>query len=816
MDQPVNRGRASETLADQGSRLLAAGFTPSDPPTSGDRDPLDRVAEEFADRCRRGEAPAVAEYEARFPDQAERVRKLLGAVAMMEQLRRGSKQARFMPERIGEFRVLRELGRGGMGVVYEAVQESLWRHVAVKAIHHTQLDMKRLQRFQREARAVAQLHHTNIVPIFGVGEHEGIPYYAMQYIKGRGLDALLETWRTETPPPTKADRWRLAARFAAQTAEALNYAHEQGVLHRDIKPANLLIDEHDAVWVTDFGLAKMSGHEELTASGDVIGTLRYLAPESLRGVSEPRGDVYSLGLTLYETITLAAPFGDLTPSELLHRVSAGQPVRPRQVDPTIPRDLETIILKATARDLKDRYATAGLLAEDLHCFLNDRPIQARRANFVERAWRWSRRNRGTAALSALAIASLLLAAIVGWIGYVQTNRALLSESRSLELSRANVSFLNKLFEEMFDTIAPEVEAEAELEGLLTQPLIAAQATPGGPSMFAEGSSRHGRPGPVEGFDDRHRGPGFGRPPHGDEPGGGPGMEPTGPLDLTPGAARTRSFALLKRLMTSYDEFAQSQSNKTNVVLQCEAAYVYYKMGTLYDRFQQRDEADQAFERSLKTFDDLAIEYGRVPVYQHKFVQVCAAIKPWHRQSVLLEAVERRLVQLNRTIDRLLAVSPGHAKYLRARLQLLAKLGLVRYQLDQPRYEELFLQALDLADTLVKVDPEAGDPHSDRSDVLEAYAIVLEHQGNLRAARDRLNAAMEELEWVAADGLRSLAVATRMESLADDFERIDEPERSAQIQRRADEIDPRPPLLDRPKPGLPFGSRRLDAGESPTD
>ena len=209
---------------------------------SGDRDPLDRVAEEFVERCRRGESPSIAEYEARFPARAEKVRKLLGAVATMEQLRRGSRQARFMPERIGEFRVLRELGRGGMGVVYEAVQESLWRHVAVKAIHHTQLDAKRLQRFQREAQAVAQLHHTNIVPIFGVGEYDGVPYYAMQYIKGKGLDAVLEAWRSGHVPPG-AEHWRSAARYARQAAEALGYAHDQGVYHRDIKPANLLIDE---------------------------------------------------------------------------------------------------------------------------------------------------------------------------------------------------------------------------------------------------------------------------------------------------------------------------------------------------------------------------------------------------------------------------------------------------------------------------------------------------------------------------------------------------------------------------------------------
>ena len=162
------------------------------------------MAEEFAERCRRGESPSIGEYEARFPEHAEKIRKLLPTVAMMEQFRPAptGKRAepsrpRPMPERLGEFRILRELGRGGMGVVYEAVQESLGRHVALKVIHHVHLDARRLQRFQREAQAVAQLHHTNIVPIFGVGEHEGLPYYAMQYIRGSGLDALLETWRRD-------------------------------------------------------------------------------------------------------------------------------------------------------------------------------------------------------------------------------------------------------------------------------------------------------------------------------------------------------------------------------------------------------------------------------------------------------------------------------------------------------------------------------------------------------------------------------------------------------------------------------------------
>ncbi len=353
-----------------------------------------------------------------------------------------------MPERLGEFRLLRELGRGGMGVVYEALQESLGRHVALKVIHHGHLDDRRRQRFTREAQAVAQLHHTNIVPIFAVGEHDGLPYYAMQYIAGRGLDAVVARWRTggdQIPPP--AERWRFVARIGAQAADALQFAHDQGVLHRDVKPANLLIDDQGAAWLTDFGLAKLVGQDDLTASGDVIGTLRYLAPEALHGATDHRGDVYSLGLTLYELLTLNPPFGDLSPSELLRHVSDGHPQRPRSFDPAIPRDLETIVLKAIAREPNDRYATAGAFADDLKAFLDDRPIRARRATPPERLWRWSRRNRALASLTAIAAGVLVLAAVVGWAGYVSTTRALQRADENVALSLA-------VFGELFDKLAP--------------------------------------------------------------------------------------------------------------------------------------------------------------------------------------------------------------------------------------------------------------------------------------------------------------------------------------------------------------------------
>ena len=255
------------------------------------------------------------------------------------------------------------------------------------------------------------------------------------------------------------------AGLGKQAAEALQYAHEQGILHRDVKPANLLVDEHGALWITDFGLAKLVGHDDLTASGDVVGTLRYLAPEALRGETGPRSDVYSLGLTLYELLTLHHPFGDLTPSELLHQVKEGRLPRPRRLDPTIPRDLETVVMKAIAREPDHRYETAGALADDLRCFLEDRPIRARRATSFERAWRWSRRNRSTAALIATAAASLLLATVVGWIGYATTTKALEGESARRHEAEAatrradeNVALSLEVFGELFDKLSPRRES----------------------------------------------------------------------------------------------------------------------------------------------------------------------------------------------------------------------------------------------------------------------------------------------------------------------------------------------------------------------
>jgi serine/threonine protein kinase len=348
------------------------------------------------------------------------------------------------PEPLGDFQIVREIGRGGMGIVYEAVQRSLGRRVALKVLPlAAALDPKQLQRFRNEAQAAAQLHHTNIVPVYAVGSERGVHYYAMQFIEGRSLAALIEdarrqkgiedqgsrtadrTFRGQTTdgrssvpdprssilhPPSSVGRE--AARLGIQTAEALEHAHQLGVVHRDIKPANLLLDAGGRLWVTDFGLALFRSDVTLTMTGEVLGTLRYMSPEQTvarRGVVDHRTDVYSLGLTLYELLTLRPAFDGQDRHELLHQITEEDPPPPRRLDSTIPVELETIVLKATAKGPADRYASARELADDLQRFLDNRPILARRPTLLERATKWGRRHRSVVVSAVV----LLLAAVAG-------------------------------------------------------------------------------------------------------------------------------------------------------------------------------------------------------------------------------------------------------------------------------------------------------------------------------------------------------------------------------------------------------------------
>jgi serine/threonine protein kinase/WD40 repeat protein len=505
--------------------------------SSDDRDPVERLAEDFVARHRRGDQPSPAEYADRHPQLADRIHALFPALLLMEHHKPGALDQSDSAEelgvavaplvQLGDYRIIREVGRGGMAIVYEAEQESLGRHVALKVLlGHSRLDPRQTARFQREARAAARLHHTNIVPVYGVGEHDGVHYYVMQFIAGQALDEVLREVRrlrrqgltagphehdrprssrdgtigasatdvardlltgrfalgppmprdsspasasdqspdgaapdhgnteierrtrdvvtaptdgivTSVPTPVRGDAsslsgssrhyFRGVARIGVQVAEALQYAHAQGVLHRDIKPSNLLLDLHGAVWVADFGLAKINDQADLTHPGDVVGTWRYMAPERFRGVSDARSDVYGLGLTLYELLALHPAFEGSSREELIQQIAFRSPLRPRKLNAEVPRDLETIVLKAIEREPAERYQSAGDLAEDLRWFLEDRPIRARRCGPAERAWRWARRNPAVASLStsvALLVAALAIGSTLAavWLN-AERNRA---------------------------------------------------------------------------------------------------------------------------------------------------------------------------------------------------------------------------------------------------------------------------------------------------------------------------------------------------------------------------------------------------------
>jgi serine/threonine protein kinase/WD40 repeat protein/Flp pilus assembly protein TadD len=491
---------------------------------SSDREPLDDVAEEFIARYRRGERPSLPEYEQNYPELAKELRELIPALVMMEEVRPRAQDipdhslqdgtgAGLKLERIGDYRILREVGRGGMGIVYEAEQESLGRHVALKVLpRHALLDPRQLARFRREARAAARLHHTNIVPVFGTGEYDGLHYHVMQFIQGLGLDQVLAEvarLRNEKDPssrvngviasnrtnsnsgaasqsaaavaqalisgqfhrsngmfedaPPTGDRpgesstrvsgssssrihlpgqgvdttesgipyWRSVARIGVQVADALAYANDQGVLHRDIKPSNLLLDTAGTVWVTDFGLAKASESDDLTHTGDIVGTLRYIAPERLHGQADARSDLYSLGITMYELLTLRHPFAESDRNKLVRQISEEEPLRPRSLDRDLPRDLETIVLKAIAKQPCDRYQTASSFAADLRHFLEDKPIEARRVGRTERVWRWVRRNP---TISGLAAAVAVLVAVVG-VGLLFTHVLFDQRNRAVDAER---------------------------------------------------------------------------------------------------------------------------------------------------------------------------------------------------------------------------------------------------------------------------------------------------------------------------------------------------------------------------------------------
>jgi serine/threonine protein kinase/tetratricopeptide (TPR) repeat protein len=410
------------------------------------------------------------------------------------------------PSTLGEYRIIREIGRGGMGIVYEAEQSPLGRRVALKVLPSSaSLDPRHRQRFQVEAQAAALLHHEHIVPVFGSGSDRGIPYYAMQLIDGRPLTRVVLELASRQPtedhngaqaPATEVgDRkaspsWmpgpssqgrahaRETARLGLQAALALEHAHGIGVIHRDIKPSNLLIDGRGHLWVTDFGLARLPHDElDLTRTGDLVGTLRYMSPEQVRaerGGVTAATDVYSLGVTLYELLTLRPAFDAPDRQGLLRRILEDEPVPPRRIEASLPRDLETIILKAMEKEPSARYASASALADDLRRFLDDQPIRARRPGLVERAVKWSRRHRPAvvAGVAAL-IATLAVSTAVLWEAKRRTDATLDETRLALNGHFATLDLALGTIQQITRPLVPDLGRDAARGGETRQALLQA-------------------------------------------------------------------------------------------------------------------------------------------------------------------------------------------------------------------------------------------------------------------------------------------------------------------------------------------------------
>ena len=691
-------------------------------PEASEQQDLDQLAEEFVSRRRQGERASLEEYAAQYPDLAEEIRELFPTVIELEQLKvhkvfsSGGAAASIGPvplTQLGDFRIIREIGRGGMGVVYEAEQESLHRRVALKVLG-TQMGMSSRQkaRFRREAEAAARLHHTNIVPIYGVGEDKGLQFYAMQFIEGVPLNRLIRAWRdaaggtraesTSAPPlstpgslslvgsvreildaeliaeglsshageaPTITDAaddsstypspllqvqlqdrsvasgtprvmvsspapekvhwaesslplarehrafWNEIVQIVIDVAWGLEHAHHLGILHRDVKPANLLLDLTGSIWVTDFGLAKMESQDHsITRSGEFIGTLRYVAPEQLQGKADARSDVYSLGLTLFELLTLQPAFADEPLAQIIQRQTRELPRKPRAINPLIPRDLETITLKACATDPAHRYQSAAEFAADLRRFVEDRPIRARSITWVERFWRWSRKNPVVASLGT--VSALLLVSLIGVLGVA--NYKIGKSAGLLRTSADQLKIESGLAKQSaIDAKASALEAQKERELADANLRLAIQAF----EDIMDNVASRGSPVSLVSEEDA------------------PTLSEA--VEASPADA-----VLLERLLSFFNLFAQQ--NKTD--LSAEMAAIRSRIGDIQLRLGRATEAEASYIESAKAYETLreakptsitlllahAKAWNRMGVAYSQHGQVWEAFRSHHQACRLLE------------------------------------------------------------------------------------------------------------------------------------------------------------------------------------
>lgn len=546
---------------------------------------LDRIAEEFATAIRSCQAPSVSDFLDRYPDPSGRLEQLLSSIAMIEGLKKmHGPDGGGLPEvpalvggQLDDYKILREIGRGGMGVVFEAIHHSLGRRVAIKVLPNARFhESKQVARFRIEARAAARLRHTNIVPVFGVGHSQDIHYYVMDFIDGVSLREWLrrrplqmESAEPLTQPDTEDSRvrgnaaetkdyFRWVAQVGTKVCDALEYAHSCGVLHRDIKPANLLIDHRGEVWIADFGLAKLSEASELTRTGDVLGTPQYMPPESFDGVYDERSEVYAVALTLYELLTLRPAIEGKNAADTIRRAAAGVGIAASRHNPSIPKRLETVVQKALSPNPRGRYQSAADFGRDLQRFLSDEPIRARRSGILERGILWSRREPRVALLTFASFALLGMLAIVSVIGYWQSAAALqVAETAQLSAQAA----LDVKTQALAAADAQRQRAEKNLQVAVTAfDQIMKNITDRGIEVDAD----------VWGE-----------------------TSDTTAANVTPQDAK-----LLQALLVFFDELAANNSEQ----LAADAARAAQRAGEIYTSLGQLKKADEAFEDARQRYE----------------------------------------------------------------------------------------------------------------------------------------------------------------------------------------------------------------------
>ncbi len=584
-----------------------------------------RVIEEILAKIANGESVDFGAYTQAHPELADILKHALPASRVLansgehdataESTGDGDNASQLAEKVLGDFRIIREIGHGGMGIVYEAEQLSLSRRVALKILPMAGALQKRsLQRFYNEVRAAAMLDHPHIVSVYSVGEDRGVHHYSMQLIRGQSLAEIIEelsklerkeqslngksiskivslgsrsTECGETLAPKPLDLslegsdgsestgsrlrqrrnasprsgidvefFRSVARLGIDAALALQHAHEQGVLHRDIKPNNLMLDRDGRLYVTDFGLARIESETGLTMTGGLIGTLRYMSPEQVMAkhqVTDHRSDIYSLGLTLYELLTLRPAFDSGNRQQLLKQIALEEPIKPRALRPSIPRELETIVLKAAEKDPADRYPTAHSLADDLQRFLNNEPILAKAPSVFSRTFKWCVRHPAVIWSSLLTLLLLLAASVVSSVLILQEKVRTTEALNNVTLAEQS----EKRARLLADTRASDARAEADRADANLR--LAMQAVD---QMYSEMA--------------------------------------TSELRSTPKMQQLRR-KVLEQALEFYVQFADTNASPE---LEYETAVAWRRVGEIRHRYEENIAAMQAMDDSIAILEDL--------------------------------------------------------------------------------------------------------------------------------------------------------------------------------------------------------------------